>query len=404
MHEPVVIVGASVAGVATAEALRQLNPSREIVIVGEEVTIAHDRPPLSKQVLAGLWEPDRAKLLSEARLAKLRAELRLGRLAVGLDVSDRTLDLDNGERVRFSELVIATGARPRMLPLATHSGVFVLRNMTECQSLRAALSSPNARLAVVGGGLIGLEVAATARHLGVPTAVVEPFPQTLDKRLGKTAAARLIQLHRDWGATFYFARSVTSYCTGPAGHISGLELSDGSTIDATAVLVAIGCTPSVDWLRGSGLDIADGVLCNDYCQTAPHVWAVGDVCRWFHRGLGRHVRLEQRLNASQQAAIVAANIEGARRAYVASPFFWSDQYDVRLQVVGLIDKDARESVLAVGERSFLHEFYLDGELIAALSWNAAAEMAPLRQKIAANLNAAAADCDRVISIGSRLAS
>jgi len=390
MVAPVIIVGGSAAGVATAEALRQLDPAREIIVVSDEAAAAHDRPPLSKQVLDGSWAPERAELLPAARKDRLNVEWLLGTRATALDVTARKLEVKGTTQLEYSELVIATGVRPRQLSAESPRGVFVLRTLADSLHLRAAMLAPGAHLVVVGGGLIGLEVAATARKLGVEVTVVEPMPQTLDRRFGELAAAQLLELHRARGVRFRFGVGVSDLIVGPAERVSALRLTDGSMIDATAVLVAIGCVPNVEWLRKSGLDLTDGVTCDQYGRAAPHVWAAGDVCRGYHPGYGRHLRFEQRLNASQQGTAVAANIAGPLRPYVPTPFYWSDQYDVRLQVAGLCAAGAKESCDSVREDAFVFKFRVDEQLVGALSWNAATALVPLRRELGNALAATAA--------------
>ena len=386
MDGRILIVGASAAGVATAEALQRLVPEREVVLLGDEDNLAHDRPPLSKQVLEGAWRPEQAELLPPFRREALKATLMLGRRATGLDVGARQVELDDGTAIGYGDLVVATGVRPRELPGGTRQGVYVLRNMADSLALREAmLGCKVSRLAIVGGGFIGLEVAATARKLDIPVTVIEPMPKLLGLRVGDVAATRLIELHRERGVDFHFDVGVSGIERDASGRAEGVALTDGSRIAAGAVLVSIGCTPNVEWLARSGLDISNGVLCDEYCQAAPHVWAAGDVARWLHAGLGRHLRIEHRLNASEQGAVVAANIAGERQKYLPTPFFWTDQYSVRLQLAGSLREGAVEQIEQQGDQSFLHTFRFDGRLVAALGWNAAKAMMPLRRELAATL-------------------
>lgn len=383
MNGRILIVGASAAGVAAAEALQRLAPEREVVLLGDEPTLAHDPPPLSKQVLEGAWTPERAELLPPFRRDVLKARLILGKRATAVDVDRREVRIDDGSTLGYTDLVVATGVRPRVLPGATPSGVHVLRDMAHCLALREAMQScTDSRLLVVGGGFIGLEVAATARKLGVPVMVIEPAPGVLAVRMGEQAAARLLDLHIDRGVDFRFNVAVSRYLVDAGNRVSGLELTDGTLIAASVVLVAIGCAPNVEWLAETGLDLSNGVLCDEFCQAAPGIWAAGDVARWFHVPLGRHIRVEHRLNASEQGAAVAANIVGPARPYVATPFFWSDQHGVRVQLAGEVLRDAEETVEQLNEDSFLHTFRSEGRLVGVLGWNAAKAMMPLRRELA----------------------
>jgi NADPH-dependent 2,4-dienoyl-CoA reductase/sulfur reductase-like enzyme len=386
MHGRVLIVGASAAGVAAAEALQRLVPDREVLLLGDEDNLAHDRPPLSKQVLEGVWQPVQAQLLPPFRREALKAKLMLGRRATGVDIDRRRVRVDDGSSVAYDDLVVATGVRPRELPGGTPSGVYVLRNMADSLALREAILACNvSRLAIVGGGFIGLEVAATARKLSIPVTVIEPMPKLLGRRIGEASAQRLIDLHRQRGVDFRFNAGVAAIQQESGKRGATLTLTDGTTIAAGAVLVSIGCMPNVEWLAQSGLDISNGVLCDEYCQAAPHVWAAGDVARWLHAGLGRHVRVEHRMNASEQGAAVAANIAGERQKYLPTPFFWTDQYNVRLQLAGALSEGAHEEMQQLDDDSFLHTFRIDGRLVAALGWNAAKAMMPLRRELADSL-------------------
>jgi NADPH-dependent 2,4-dienoyl-CoA reductase/sulfur reductase-like enzyme len=378
----VVIVGASAAGIATAEALARANFGGEVVIVGDEAEIASDRPPLSKQVLVGDWTPEQASLLPPARMEALTAQLRLGSRVVGLEMSGRKITLADGELVDYDELVIATGVRPRELPGGHVDGVHVLRTMADALALRADLTRAGARLLVVGAGFLGLEVAATARKLGVDVVVVEPVPEPLASRLGKATAQRLLDLHRDHGVDIRTGVAVDRFDTDVTGRVSGATFSDGTSTECSVALVAIGCVPNTDWLAGSGLELADGIVCDATCRAAEGVWAVGDVARWRHGGLGREIRIEHRLNATEQAIAVAANIVGPPAAYEPTPYFWTDQYDVKVQVSGVIDPGADEEIEEVLDgKGFVHTFRREGRLVAVLGWNAAKAMMPYRREL-----------------------
>jgi len=376
-----VIVGASASGVAVAEALARTAPDTEVHLVGDEAEIAHDRPPLSKQVLAGEWQADRARLLPPARLDQLSANLHLGVSAVSVDEPGREVLLADGARLAFDDLVVATGVRPRQLPGGHPDGVHVLRTLGDALALGADLG-PGGRLLVVGAGFLGLEIAATARKLDSSVVVVEPMVSPLESRLGAAAAERLLTLHAEHGVDVRAGTSVDSFKTGPDGRVEGAVLSDGSTVDCTAAVVAIGCVPNTEWLANTSVDRTDGVVCDTFCSAAPGIWAVGDVARWHHAGLGRHLRIEHRLNATEQAIAVAANITGTPTPFVPTPYFWTDHYDVKVQVAGIIDAASEETVQSVDDgRGFLHTYHSEGRLVAVLGWNAAKAMMPLRREL-----------------------
>jgi len=172
--------------------------------------------------------------------------------------------------------------------------------------------------------------------------------------------------------------------------VRAVQLSDGSSIESSVVLVAIGCVPSVQWLSGSTLDISDGVICDEYCRAAPGIWAAGDVAMWRHVGLDRHIRVEHRLNATDQGMAVAGNIVGPLTPYTSTPFFWTDQYNIRLQLAGVITDGADETIEQLGAESFLHTFRVGGRLVAVMGWNAAKAMMPFRRELTLAGQAAAA--------------
>jgi 3-phenylpropionate/trans-cinnamate dioxygenase ferredoxin reductase subunit len=376
----VLVVGSGAAGVMTAQGLRRRGFEGEIALIGEEPAHSYDRPPLSKQVLSGAWEPGKAVLMPAARIDDLGIDFRQPLRATGLDVEGRTVTTDDGGEHAYDELVIATGVRPRTLP-SLGERAHVLRTMEDAAGLRAALDGAR-HLAIVGGGFLGLEVAATARKLGAEVTVIEPLAEPLAGRLTIPVAERLLALHRANGVDLRTGVGVNEM----AGE--RLALSDGTALDTDAVLVAIGCEPAVEWLEGSGLAIEDGVLCDEYCQAAAHVWAAGDVARWHHRGLERSLRVEHRMNANEQGATVAANILGAGQAFTPIPFFWTDHYDVKIQVWGVLPPGI-EPVLAEGELDG-DRFVLttsdpgSGHVVGAIGWNSARSMVAYRAVIAEN--------------------
>jgi NADPH-dependent 2,4-dienoyl-CoA reductase/sulfur reductase-like enzyme len=396
---PVIVIGSGAAGTSAAEGLRRAGYAGAITVVGEEHAEPYDRPPLSKHVLRGSWGLERATLLSERRYAQLDATWLLGRRAVALEVERRVVATDDGAELEYAAAVIATGVRPRMLPAPDLSGAHVLRTDVDAMSLKAALG-PGTRLVVVGGGFLGLEVAATARELGEEVTVVEPLEEPLAARLGSVAARRLVAVQRERGVRVLSGIGVAAFhgergdpaspflgSSGEPGEpapVRAVELTDGETLDAGVVLVAIGCSPCVEWLEGSGLQLDDGVVCDEYCAAAPGVWAAGDVARWKHVALGRHVRLEHRTNAGEQGQAVANNIVGPPTPFAPVPFFWTDQFDVRIQVWGVVPADATAHV-AEGDPdgdSFGVTFREPGgRLVGVLGWNAARRLRPYKEGI-----------------------
>ena len=376
----VVIVGASAAGLSVAGALRAGGFSGVIRIIGDETAIPYDRPPLTKQVLAGQWPPERAQLLSDARLRALDVELNLGRRAVGLDVSERRILTDDEAEHEYDALVVATGARPSSLPGGDLPGIHLLRTMDQALAFRRALT-PSTRLVVVGAGFLGLEAAATARALGAEVTVIEPMAHPLANRLGHRTAARLVDLHEQHGVEILAGVGVGDWVRTPSG-VCGVRLDDGQVVDADVVLVAIGCKPCTDWLAGSGLRVADGLICDEYCQAGPGVWAAGDVARWLHIGAGREIRLEHRTNAAEQGDAVARAILGERVPFDPVPFFWTDHYDVKIQVAGLLSEhDPAECTRNATDNSFIEVFRARESVSCVLAWNAPRELVGHRRDL-----------------------
>ena len=373
-------MGASAAGIFAAEALRRHGFAGDIVVAGDEPP--YDRPPLSKQVLKGDWAPERATLMPPARMAGLDARMMFDMRATGLDRDRQRVAFADGSALDYDVLVVATGAQPRTLTDGAHDAIHTLRTQDDAARLRAAILE-HGELVVIGAGFIGLEVAATAVGLGARVQVVEPMPDPLAARIGRHAATKLLARHADAGVAIRTGVGVAAIEPGSSG--ATITLSDQSQIASPVVVVGIGCKPGTDWLAGSGLDIDNGLVCDEFCAAAPQIWAAGDVARWYHAGIGRSMRIEHRTNAQEQADAVARNILGARKPFTPVPFFWSDQYDVKLQCAGLFPDDpADEGVIVEGDpdgTSFVRAFYRDGIMVGVLGWNAAKAMAGYRREI-----------------------
>ncbi|MEV6036431.1 FAD-dependent oxidoreductase [Nonomuraea sp. NPDC052116] len=380
----VLVAGASAAGLATVEALRRKGYEGRVTVLGAEPHLPYDRPPLSKQILSGSWEPERAQLRPPAALSALNAEFVLGDPATGLDVSSRTVRTASGRVLSADALVVATGLRPRTLPdQAGLAGVHVLRTLDDALALRADLLSCT-RLVVVGDGVLGAEIAATARGMGVNVTLAGPQPAPLACQLGQPAAGLLADLHTEHGVELRLGAAVSGL-TERHGHVTGVRLETGDVLPADVVVVAFGAAPATDWLAGSGLDLDNGLVCDSRCRAAEGVYAVGDVARWHHETLGRSLRLENRTNATEQAIAVAGNILGDDRPYTPIPYFWTDQFDAKIHVHGMPSPDAEVSIAegSVAERRFVAVYRHNGRATGVLGWNMPKQARQHRQELTA---------------------
>lgn len=335
MAASVVIVGSSVGGVRTAQALRRESYAGRIVLIGAESQLPYDKPPLSKQYLSGQWTAERVSLLTAEAAEQAGIELRLGTAAEHLDVAARLVALSDGERIGYDVVVLATGAHARPSPWPVASGLHILRTIEDSHALASDLADQGP-VVVVGGGFIGAEVAATARSLGCDVNIVDPLEVPVGRVLGDEIGALFTDLHHRNGVTTHFGTGVESV-EGRSGDLT-VRLTDGRRLAAATVVVGIGAVPNDDWLASSGLLIDDGVVCDEYCRAAgaPEVFAVGDLARWMHLGHGDSCRVEHWTNAVDQASCVAHNITHPEdlRAYRPVEYVWSDQYDWRIQILG----------------------------------------------------------------------
>lgn len=394
----VVIVGSSLAGLRAAETLRTDAFAGRITIVGAEDREPYDRPPLSKKLLSGEWEPERISLRKPDDLASLNIEWKLGSPAMSLDLDGRTLTLASGEAVSFDGLIIATGSAARRLPnQPTWQGIHVLRTMDDALALRAAIEPsadrPSPKVVVIGAGFIGLEVAATARLRGCSVTVLEGAEAPMMRGLGTEMGHAASLVHGDNGVDMRLGVSVDSFFESSKDRIGGVELSTGERIDADAVVVGVGAAPVTSWLEGSGLELRDGVVCDQFLNAgSPLVYAAGDVCRWTNDLYGREMRVEHWTTASEQGAAAARNLLAEasgeeRAAYSAVPFFWSDQFTARIQFLGRAEGDENVHVVVGSpeERSFVALYERAGVLVAALGVSRPRQLMPFRALIASRV-------------------
>lgn len=363
----ITIVGASLAGLSAARALRAQSYDGRIVLVGEERHEPYDRPPLSKDFLAGKATVEDLALSTEDDGA-LDLEWRLGCVATSL--SQRTVVLDTGEELVADGVVLATGARARTLPGSTLAGVHTLRSLDDALALRDDLLA-GGPVVVIGAGFIGAEIASTARGLGLDVTVVEARPTPLEEPLGALMGAHVAALHMDHGTNLITGVGVSGLVG--ASRVQAVRLADGRELPATTVVVGVGAAPNVEWLTDSGLELGPGVRTDARCATnIPGVVAVGDCASSYNHYAGEVVRLEHWTNALQQPEIAAATLLGRPvDAPPTPPYFWSDQYGVRLQFAG--HRRVGDAVELVegdpSSRSFLAVYRRGERPVAVLSLN-----------------------------------
>ncbi|HVK66951.1 MAG TPA: FAD-dependent oxidoreductase [Polyangium sp.] len=377
----VLVVGASLGGLSVVEALRREGYAGGVTLLGAERHLPYDRPPLSKKVLSGAMEPEKTFLRSESAVAQLEAEVILGDPAVRLDLTAREVHTAAGRVLRADVIVLATGIEPRLFPgQEKWAGVHVLRTMDESVVLRADLLR-NPRLVVVGDGVLGTEIAATARSMGLAVTLTGPQSAPLAGQLGPLVGGVLAKLHADKGVDLRLGVAAKELVGGDDGRVSGVLLENGEVLPAERVVVAIGSRPATGWLAGSGLDLADGIVCDARCRAAEGVYAVGDAASFHHEGLGTRLRLENRSNAVEQAMAVAANIVGKDNPYTPVPFFWTDQYETKIQTFGVLLPEAEVAVVEGDpeRRQFVALYGKNGKVIGALGWNAIKAIRSYRQ-------------------------
>jgi 3-phenylpropionate/trans-cinnamate dioxygenase ferredoxin reductase subunit len=370
--QTIVVVGGSLAGLRGAEALRRLGFDGRLVLVGEENHPPYDRPPLSKEVLRGEREVDQIGLSKPERFDALHLDLKLGQRATSLDVSGNSVHLASGERLGFDGCLIATGARPRVLPGTPDlPGIHVLRTLEDCLAIRQALEG-SPRVVVVGAGFIGAEVASSCRKRGLEVTVIEALALPMERALVPAIAASVAEAHRDHG--------VDLRCGVGLERIEGRErvervhLADGSVIPADLVVVGIGAVPNTEWLATSGLALDDGLLCDASCAAAPNIVAAGDVARWPSARFGMSMRIEHWTNAVEQGEAAAERLlAGAEAAkpFDPVPFVWSDQHDLKIQIAGSMHPDDEMRIVdgSIAERRFVAIFRREERLVGALAFN-----------------------------------
>ncbi|KUH94782.1 pyridine nucleotide-disulfide oxidoreductase [Mycolicibacterium acapulense] len=376
----IVIVGGGLAAARTAEQLRRSEYSGPVTIVSDEDHLPYDRPPLSKEVLRS--ETDDVSLKPAEFYEENDIAVLLGNGARSVDTATQTLTLADGTELPYDELIIATGLVPKRIPsFPDLAGIHVLRNYDESVALRQEAGSAR-RAVVVGAGFIGCEVAASLRKLGVEVALVEPQPAPLASVLGEQIGELVARVHRAEGVDVRCGVGVSE--VRGSDRVETVVLSDGTELEADLVVVGIGSRPSTDWLEGSGLKLDNGVVCDDHGRaSAPHVWAIGDVASWRHN-LGHQVRVEHWSNVADQARVLVPTMLGQEPPTAVSvPYFWSDQYDVKIQCLGEPEAEDVVHVVEDDGRKFLAYYERDGVVAGVVGGGMPGKVMKVRAKIAA---------------------
>ncbi|MEQ1439002.1 FAD-dependent oxidoreductase [Fontimonas sp. SYSU GA230001] len=364
----VIIVGGGQAGGEAAAELRKLGFDGRVLIVGEEPFLPYKRPPLSKAYLAGAVGEESLYMMQQASLDKARIEYRGGARVARIDRVARQVELADGSRIGYDKLVLATGGRARPIPVpgADRPNVFMLRTIADVQAIRARCGEGR-RVTIVGGGFIGLEAAAVLVKHGLKVTVLEGLPRVLARVTCPEVSVFYERVHRETGVDLRTGVAVAAFEGEP--DVTRVRLADGGHVDTDLVIVGIGVIPNVELAQDAGLTVDNGIVVDEHARTAdPDIYAAGDCTNHPSAFLGRRVRLESVQNAMEQARAAARNLLGKTESYQMVPWFWSDQYDLKLQMVGI--STGYDRVVLRGDpatqRNFA-VFYLDkaGHLIAA---------------------------------------
>ncbi len=384
MNESIVIIGAGHAAGQLVASLAQDGFKGAVTLVGQEAHPPYQRPPLSKKFLAGEVTLDRLYFRPPAFYDKSGVRLMLDTRAVAIDRAARTVATDGGAALPYTTLVLATGSRPRTLPLAGGDldGVLYLRTVQDVQAIRSRLA-PGRRLVIVGGGYIGLELAAVAAKQKLQVTVLEQAPRLMARGVGPIVSSFYERLHREEGVDVITGAAVNGFAG--EGKVTDVVCGDARH-DADIVVVGVGAVPNVELARDAGLAVEDGIVVDAQCRTAdPAVYAIGDCTRRLHPMLEQNLRLESVHNALEQAKIAAASICGRPPPAMETPWFWSDQYDVKLQMAGL--SGGHDTAIVRGSpdsgRSFAVFYLRDGVLIAVDAVNRMPEFMASKALIAA---------------------
>ena len=392
MGEHVVIIGGGQAGLQAAASLRQNKYAGDVTILCAEECLPYQRPPLSKAYLKGELAGERLYFRPDDFFETQNINLRLSTRATSIDPKKRIVETAAGDNLAYDRLLIATGAPPRKLnaPGGDLGGLYYLRTLKDSDALRPILSR-DGRIVIVGAGYIGLEVAAVMRAAGKDVTVLEMADRVLARVASPPVSAFYAKLHADAGVEFRFKESLDSFVG--KGDVEAVKTSSGDVIECSAALIGIGANPDIQIAKDAGLDVENGIVVDEFARTSdPNIWAAGDCANFPSKRYGRRLRLESVPNAIEQAKAAATNMAGGDVVYDPLPWFWSDQYDVKLQTVGLID-GADETIVrrSPDTRKFSVWYFKDGALLAVDAINEPAAFAMGKKALTQGLSAAPAD-------------
>ena len=382
MQDTIAVVGAGHAAAQVVDSLRREGFAGRLVMVGEEPTLPYQRPPLSKKFLAGELEAERLPIRPASFYESIHCELLPGNAVATIDTSTRELKLADGSQLAYDKLVLAVGghARPLPVPGAGLAGVHVLRTMADVNAIRAE-AVPSTRVVIVGAGYIGLECAATFRKLGLEVTVIEMMDRVMSRVVAPEMSRFYAGEHLAHGVSILIGKRVSALLGDT--HVTAVECTDGTRVPADLVLVGIGLVPNTALAGSAGIRCEDGIAVDEHCRSSdPNIYAIGDCCSFQSPLYDRRIRLESVDNAFEQARTAAANICGRVLAHDKTPWFWSDQYELKLQIVGLCQ--GYDQVILRGDpasRAFSCCYLRDGELIALDAVNHARDFMAARKLI-----------------------
>ncbi|MGH8130061.1 MAG: NAD(P)/FAD-dependent oxidoreductase [Steroidobacteraceae bacterium] len=383
MQDTIVVAGGGHAAAQVVDSLRREGFAGRLVMAAGEPVLPYQRPPLSKKFLGGELERERLPIRPASFYESIRCELMLGNPVVAIDAMVRRLRLADGGQLAYDRLVLAIGghARPLSVPGAGLPGVHVLRTMADVDAIRARIR-PGVRVAIIGAGYIGLECAATFRKLGLDVTVIEMMDRVMCRVVASEMSSFYHAEHVAHGVTVLTDRKVSAFWGD--GNVAAVECTDGTQVPADLAIVGIGLVANTALAEAAGLKCDDGIAVDEHCRTSdPNIYAVGDCCSHPSARYGRRIRLESVDNAFEQAKTAAANICGKQTVHDKTPWFWSDQYELKLQIVGL--SQCYDRIVLRGDlasRSFSCCYLRDGELIALDAVNHGKDFMVARKLIA----------------------